>query len=168
MVWVCPVDSNEGHARLGHHPGDQQANHEAGSDDDHASIGTIDPGLNVLGLNELIGQAKAVLNTTEQLLLSEHCTALPTERVVVALLEKIQATPEVIDACETLKGLGYTLALDDFVSTRGFEPLLDLADATGDDSSDKPDSHGPKMRLPCHRFFQEVCTMPDQYSNPSR
>lgn len=56
---------------------------------------------------------------------------------MVALLEKIQATPEVIDACETLKGLGYTLALDDFVSTRGFEPLLDLAEAAGDDSSDK-------------------------------
>ena len=100
----------------------------AAAGDDSATISTINSGLNVMGLNELIGSTKAFINITEGLLLSGQCAALPPQRVVVELLENIKPTPEVIEATRAVKDLGFTVALDDVVTSDGFEPLIDLAD----------------------------------------
>ncbi len=100
----------------------------AGQGDDTATIQTINTGLNVMGLDELIGSAKAFINITEGLLLSGHCAALPPNRVVVELLENIRPTPEVVAATKAVKDQGCVIALDDMVSTEGYEPLLELAD----------------------------------------
>ena len=96
--------------------------------DDAATIQTINTGLNVMGLDELIGSAKAFINITEGLLLSGQCAALPPNRVVVELLENIRPTPEVVEATRGVKDLGFVIALDDVVSTEGYAPLLELAD----------------------------------------
>lgn len=100
----------------------------AAAGDDAATISTINSGLNVMGLNELIGSTKAFINITEGLLLSGSCAALPPQRVVVELLENIKPTPEVIEAIRAVKDLGFTIALDDVVTSDGFEPLIELAD----------------------------------------
>jgi len=103
--------------------------HESASqDNDAATIQTINTGLNVMGLDELIGGAMAFINITEGLLLSGQYAALPPQRVVVELLENIRPTRKVIEATKAVKDLGFLVALDDMVSTSGFEPLLDLAD----------------------------------------
>ena len=100
----------------------------AGQGDDAATIQTINTGLNVMGLDELIGSAKALINITEGLLLSGHCAALPPNRVVVELLENIRPTPEVVEATKAVKDQGFVIALDDMVTTEGYAPLLELAD----------------------------------------
>jgi c-di-GMP-related signal transduction protein len=48
--------------------------------------------------------------------------------VVVEILENIQPDEEVVDACRRLKEAGYTIALDDFVDSPGWAPLVALAD----------------------------------------
>ena len=45
--------------------------------------------------------------------------------VVVELLETIEPDEEVVDACRRLKQEGYLLALDDFVDTPDWAPLVD-------------------------------------------
>jgi EAL and modified HD-GYP domain-containing signal transduction protein len=47
---------------------------------------------------------------------------------VVEILETVQATPQIVEACRKLKEAGYTLALDDFVGQPGFEEILKIAD----------------------------------------
>jgi c-di-GMP-related signal transduction protein len=106
-----------------------ELHHDSASQgDDDATIRTINTGLNVMGLDELIGGAMAFINITEGLLLSGQCEALPPKRVVVELLENIRPTPQVIEATKKVKDQGFLIALDDMVSTDGYEALLELAD----------------------------------------
>lgn len=81
-----------------------------------------------IGLDELIGGARAFVNITGNLLASGIGDLLPPDRTVVELLEHVEPTPEVVEAVRTLKQRGYRVALDDFEYHPRFEPLLQLAD----------------------------------------
>ena len=99
------------------------------SDDvDQASASVIANSNLLFTLDEMTGNTKAFLNCTEKVLLEDLMTTLPRQQAVVEILEQVEPTPQIIEACKRLKSLGYTLALDDFVYHRNFEPLLDLAD----------------------------------------
>lgn len=52
---------------------------------------------------------------------------LPRDRVVIEILETVRVDDEAIEACRRLKSAGYLLALDDFVDTAAWAPLVDLA-----------------------------------------
>ena len=80
-----------------------------------------------IGLETLTTGKHAFLNVTREFLLSGAVTLLPKERVVVELLEQIEADSEVIEACTALKQAGYALALDDFTNSARVAPLLPLA-----------------------------------------
>lgn len=80
------------------------------------------------GLNSLVGASKAFYNVTRQGLVDELYTVLPRDKVVLELLENIAPDAEVIAACEKLKCAGYQLALDDFVFSPAFTPLVEIAD----------------------------------------
>jgi EAL and modified HD-GYP domain-containing signal transduction protein len=84
--------------------------------------------LSNIGLDELIGGARAFVNITGNLLASGIGDLLPPDRTVVELLEHVEPTPEVVEAVRTLKQRGYRVALDDFEYHPRFEPLLQLAD----------------------------------------
>jgi EAL and modified HD-GYP domain-containing signal transduction protein len=62
------------------------------------------------------------------LLIQRYATVLPPGQVVIEILEDVFPDEEVIEACKSLKALGYTLALDDFVDTPDYLPLAELAD----------------------------------------
>jgi len=47
---------------------------------------------------------------------------------VLELLEDLELSPELVEACRSLKSLGFRLALDDFMWRPGIELLLQLAD----------------------------------------
>ncbi|ADH86761.1 EAL and HDOD domain-containing protein [Desulfurivibrio alkaliphilus] len=99
------------------------------SDDfDQASARVIANSNLLFTLDEMTGNTRAFLNCTEKVLLKGLMTTLPRQQAVVEILENVEPTPEVVQACKRLKEQGYTLALDDFVYHRNFEPLLDLAD----------------------------------------
>lgn len=85
---------------------------------------------------------KILINYPTDMLLQGAPRVLPPEVAVVEILETVDITPELVDACAELKSEGYVLALDDYIGTPGFEPLLDLVDLV------KVDVLGiPRLRL---------------------
>jgi c-di-GMP-related signal transduction protein len=68
------------------------------------------------------------INFTQDLLESSLPLNFPKAKIVVEILENVEPTPKVVSACRTLRENGYTLALDDFVYNKKFEPLLELVE----------------------------------------
>lgn len=66
------------------------------------------------------------INFTKDLLESNLPLNFPKTKIVVEILEDVEPTAEIISICKKLKENGYTLALDDFIYHRKFEPLLEL------------------------------------------
>jgi len=94
---------------------------------DQACASTLDSAL-LFGIDRLIPGCRAFINCTRDSLLRDFVTILPRDRVVIEILESVQVDAEVIEACRRLKSAGYLLALDDFVDTTAWAPLVDLAD----------------------------------------
>jgi c-di-GMP-related signal transduction protein len=67
------------------------------------------------------------INFTQELLENDLPLSFPKNKIVVEILEDVEPTPEIVSICSKLKEKGYTLALDDFVYDRKYEPLLELA-----------------------------------------
>ncbi len=67
------------------------------------------------------------INFTKDLLENNLPLNFPQTKIVVEILEDVEPTAEIISVCRNLKENGYTLALDDFIYHRKFEPLLELA-----------------------------------------
>ena len=102
-----------------------------GTDDTIATASLISNSFLVIGFNELIEGTRGFINFSEEFLQQEIPRLLPKDKVVVEILERVEATDEVVNACRKIKSNGYILALDDFAvtqSTGGCAPLIDLAD----------------------------------------
>ena len=98
-----------------------------GGDGNRATASVIETGLLNIGLEQLTGGKPAFINFTRDLLLADEVLLLPRRAVVIEILEDIEPTPDVVEACEELVRRGFTLALDDYVLGSGFDPLLELA-----------------------------------------
>lgn len=81
-----------------------------------------------IGIEEITGGKKAFVNFTADLILHDTPLMLSNNILVVELLENIRPTEEVLAACRKLKKRGYLIALDDFVYSEEYEPLIKLAD----------------------------------------
>lgn len=81
----------------------------------------------LIGIATITEGKKAFINFSEEMLLQGYPSLFPKEFTVVEVLETVAATPEVVEACETLVGAGYVLALDDFLYEDRFLPLIKLA-----------------------------------------
>ena len=79
-----------------------------------------------MGFDQIAGDARVFVNFTEETLLSQLPKSFPADKLVVELLETVEPTPQLVEACRLLRSHGYTLALDDFEYQRRFEPLLAL------------------------------------------
>jgi len=91
-----------------------------------------------LGVEQALGPYKGFINCDEALLLSDILEILPTDKIVLEVLETVEITPPIVERCTELKARGFTLALDDFVSyEEKYQPLLDLIDIV-------------KIELPAH------------------
>jgi EAL and modified HD-GYP domain-containing signal transduction protein len=80
------------------------------------------------GLGALSGGKRLFINATETMLTSGTLSLLPSEQVVVEVLEDVKATPRILAALEQLRSQGFTVALDDWVDDPEREALLALAD----------------------------------------
>jgi c-di-GMP-related signal transduction protein len=95
---------------------------------DRASAKVLMDSLLVFGLGNLVGRARAFINTTRPLLVDEHIGVLPSDVAVVELLETVEPDAAVVAACRKFKRAGYLIALDDFSDSVAMRPLTDLAD----------------------------------------
>jgi EAL and modified HD-GYP domain-containing signal transduction protein len=82
----------------------------------------------LFGLEKLTGGLPAFINCTMESLTGQLVDVLPPSMTVLEILETLEPTPALIEACRELKIAGYRLALDDFVWEPKFEPLVELAD----------------------------------------
>ena len=96
-------------------------------DGDHATRSMIDNAV-MFGLEKLTGSFPAFVNCTMDALTKRLVKMLPPSITVLELLEDLEPTPALIDACHELKSLGFRIALDDFVWKPEWEPLIKLAD----------------------------------------
>ncbi len=78
-------------------------------------------------IEEISNNRLCFVNFTEDLLKNDLPLSFPKNKIVVEILEDVKPTPEIVSICSKLKENGYTLALDDFVYDRKYEPLLELA-----------------------------------------
>lgn len=80
------------------------------------------------GIDVISGSKPCFINFTKDLLLRGTPSTFPSSKIVVEVLEDIPPTPDILKACQVLRGEGYTIALDDFVYDPTLEPLIALAD----------------------------------------
>ena len=80
-----------------------------------------------IGIKKITEGKKAFINFTGDMLTKGYADLFPRELTVAEVLENVKVTPEVVAACARLVDQGYTLALDDFIYTPEFLPLVEMA-----------------------------------------
>jgi len=97
-------------------------------DGDNATSNVLLAALVDIGLENLVAEHKAFINLTQNFMQHPDMIVMPPDKVVIEVLEDVEPNEEVITALKTLKQKGYTIALDDFIFSEKFRPLLELAD----------------------------------------
>jgi c-di-GMP-related signal transduction protein len=97
------------------------------ADPDAASRSVLDSSI-LVGLDVLCGRRRAFVNCTEDVLLKDYITLLPSEQTVVEVLESVPPDDLVKAACLRLKEASYLIALDDFAVNDTRAALTDFAD----------------------------------------
>ena len=96
-------------------------------DGDRATRTMLDNSV-IFGLERLTGGATAFVNCTRESLTEALVDVLPPGMTVLEILETLEPTKAVVEACRRLKTAGFRLALDDFTWKPELEPLVELAD----------------------------------------
>ncbi|HEY6488189.1 MAG: HDOD domain-containing protein [Terracidiphilus sp.] len=102
-------------------------NHFSCSDPTDATRSVIDMS-SLLGLGVLCDNSHAFINCTREILLSEFISLLPSENLVLEVLNTVPPDEEVMLACSQLKKTGVKIALDDYTVDDPREPLAYFAD----------------------------------------
>ena len=104
-------------------------NTDANVTDHAAATAAVISHASQLGMQQVVGELLAFVNVDEIVLMSDFVRFLPHEKVILEILETVQATPEVIARVIELKGFGFKFALDDVVAnTDDVGRLIDLVD----------------------------------------
>jgi c-di-GMP-related signal transduction protein len=94
-------------------------------DGDNATNQIIDSCLSMIACSTT---KKFFINCTYDALVSMRVMLLPSRSVVLELLESVKPDAELLRACEELKRLGFSLALDDFSPDEDRIALAEIAD----------------------------------------
>ncbi len=81
-----------------------------------------------IGLDKISNGKPVYINVPDALLLENSLDILPPGRVHLEILEDVVVTDALLEACQRLKDLGYTILLDDFEYAPHLKPLVELAD----------------------------------------
>jgi len=81
----------------------------------------------MFGLELLTEGHPIFVNCTRDALLQGHVRVLPASLTVLEVLENLEPTEDLINACKQFQQEGYRIALDDFVWRPELSPLVELA-----------------------------------------
>jgi EAL and modified HD-GYP domain-containing signal transduction protein len=98
-----------------------------GTDSEIATKQVISSTILALGLENLLCGKRAFINFDARLLREGTYLNLPCGGTVIEILETVDPTDEVIELCRGARERGYTIALDDFISSSRFDRLIELA-----------------------------------------
>ena len=97
-------------------------------DGDVATARVLMNAMTEIGLDTLVGNTRAFVNLTARFVAQpELLASVPTDRVVLEILEYVETTQAVRDGLARLVEQGFWIALDDFAYRPRLAPLLDLA-----------------------------------------
>ena len=77
--------------------------------------------------NNQLKRMPAFLNVTYDLLVNDTLPNLPTNQIVLEILEDIEVDQRLIESIKSLRKKGYKIALDDFIYDDKYIPLLEMA-----------------------------------------
>jgi c-di-GMP-related signal transduction protein len=130
-----------------------------GADPDQATSKVLTDSLSLFSMSTLTGGKRGFINITRDILLRDYVYLIPKEQIVVEVLETVRPDGEVVEACRRLKEAGYLLAMDDFVYSEDYRPLVDLADFIKVDFLQTPDAERRDVMEKCRtgkiRFLAE-------------
>lgn len=102
--------------------------YDPGVDGDTATARVLINAIIEVGLESIVGKAKAFINLTGAFLENpELLDLLPPGNCVLEVLETVEVNDQVLEGVLSLLAKGHVIALDDFVDDRRFERLLPLA-----------------------------------------
>ena len=111
--------------------------------------------LNSIGLTRLVGNSKAFINCSREILLDNLFGLLNPDRFVIEILEDVPVDEKLIRAIQRHKSLGFELALDDFIMNdeyiSRFEPLFQHVSYVKMDLVDNT----PEAMVKAAQFFKE-------------
>jgi len=96
-------------------------------DHDQATSQVIVNAFMEIGIGNLVGDKLAYINMPTAFLLGDYPIPFPHEKVVLEVLEHVEANEKMIAALQRLSLAGYVIALDDFVYSEKTKPFLKLA-----------------------------------------
>jgi len=96
-------------------------------DDNLATVSVIIGTLLNGGLENITDNKFGFINFTDSLLKNDAIRLLSSKHLVIEILETVDPTDEVLNACDELIKLGYTIALDDYVYTDSTKKFIKYA-----------------------------------------
>lgn len=96
-------------------------------DGDTATSKVLSNSFFCMGIEQITGRKKALINFTQELLLQKMPLLFPKENLIVEILENVNPTEAIILACREISSAGYQLAMDDFIYDPALEPLIAMA-----------------------------------------
>lgn len=97
-------------------------------DGDKATLEVVRNSYLNIGMDKVVGESKAFINFTENLLKTDVFSSMSPKKVIVEILETVEPNKEIIEACKKIKEMGYEIALDDFAYDKKYKEMVELAD----------------------------------------
>jgi c-di-GMP-related signal transduction protein len=98
-----------------------------GLDLEMASTSVLDTSF-LIGFDKITAGHPMFINCPRDFLLRDYVSLFPPKSVVVEILETVKPDQDIVDACRRLKQAGYSIALDDFIDSPDWAPLVAIAD----------------------------------------
>lgn len=107
---------------------DETLNSANVTDDNQATSRVLVSALNNFGIDKLVGESKAFINVSKELLLDPILEVIPKEKFILEILEDVVVDEILIERIKYLKSQGYMIAIDDLNfeenMVENFEPLF--------------------------------------------
>ncbi|WP_426338648.1 EAL and HDOD domain-containing protein [Pseudoduganella sp. S-14] len=104
--------------------------HEARVTDGTHATASVIAHASELGMEQVVGDQLAFVNVDTTGLMSDFIHFLPTDKVILEVLESVEPTPDVLKRVQDLKQAGYKFALDDVAgesdAVTALRPLMDV------------------------------------------
>ncbi|MTW11184.1 EAL domain-containing protein [Pseudoduganella eburnea] len=104
--------------------------HEARVTDGTHATASVIAHASELGMEQVVGDQLAFVNVDTTGLMSDFIHFLPNDKVILEVLESVEATPDVLRRVQELKQAGYKFALDDVAgeseAVTALRPLMDV------------------------------------------
>lgn len=98
--------------------------------DDLSATAAVISHASEFGMEKVIGDSLGFINVDAAVLMSDFINILPVDKIVLEILETVQATPVVLARIQVLAQAGFTFALDDVIvhtpDVQKFLPLVDI------------------------------------------